>query len=273
MPPSVGIPRIPRVWRSPNKHCNKLPAVFEIEAKKTADVLKNIELGGYFDVFKVFKSKTLRRYFDSVCDEVSFSGGNSVKETSKDTTSGDEGESRPIRDKHIGHNSPSQDDSIECLGVTRRDIGKIARRAFLDTLDLTLLSLATLTKKTGKKRVTTKDVISTATAKPPLKGIVIQEMRSRDDAHDSTPNKKGEVDGSKGKDALLPPPPKKAKSNKGQAMWFGDRRRRRRLVHHHPNLSIDLAGIEMDIDLAKKEEAVVVSEKEEENEGDIGPTP
>ena len=111
----------------------------EIEAKRTADILKNIELGGYFDVFKVFKSKTLQRYFVSVCDEVSFSGENGVKETSKDTTLGDEGESRPIRDKHIRHNSPSQDDSIECLRVTRRDIGKIARKAFLDTPDLTFL--------------------------------------------------------------------------------------------------------------------------------------
>ena len=77
------------------------------------------------------------------------------------------------------------------------------------------ISLATLTKKIGKKRATAKDASSTATAKPPSKGISIQEKRSRDDVHDSMPNKNGEVDGSKGKDAMQPPPPKKVKSNKG----------------------------------------------------------
>ena len=65
--------------------------------------------------------------------------GTDVKGSSKDTASSDEGESRPIRDEHIGHDSSSRDDFVECLGVIRGDIGRIARRPFPDTPDLTLL--------------------------------------------------------------------------------------------------------------------------------------
>ncbi|XP_057492800.1 uncharacterized protein LOC130778279 [Actinidia eriantha] len=48
------------------------------------------------------------------------------------------------------------------------------------------------------------------TAKPPTKGVVIQEKRPRED-----PAQKGESGSSKGKEAMPPPPPKKFKSNRG----------------------------------------------------------
>ena len=48
---------------------------------------------------------------------------------------------------------------------------------------------------------------------------------------------------------------------------------KRQLAHHHPNLGIDLAGFEMDINLAEEKKTVVVGKKGEENEGDVNHTP
>ena len=44
--------------------------------------------------------------------------------------------------------------------------------------------------------------------------MVIHEKRSRDEAPDSSPNKKGKIDDSKRKETMLPPEAKKAKSNR-----------------------------------------------------------
>ncbi|GFZ01509.1 hypothetical protein Acr_15g0001180 [Actinidia rufa] len=180
---------------------------------------------GYFKVSKVLNSKTFQKYFARGRMETSSSNGDN-------TTSGDE-------------------------GVIREDIGRIARRAFPDTPDLTLLrwlegkvqnpfsnlfpsglsfssdlrseslsnsrlspelrsdvSLSTLTKKAGEKKVATKDASSAATSQPPLKWVVIQEKHPQEDAHDPA-TKEGEVEASKGKEAMPPPPPKRTKSNKG----------------------------------------------------------
>ena len=45
-------------------------------------------------------------------------------------------------------------------------------------------------------------------------GVVIHEKWPRDEAPDSSPNKKGKIDDSKGKETMLPLEAKKAKSNK-----------------------------------------------------------
>ncbi|GFZ05826.1 hypothetical protein Acr_17g0013980 [Actinidia rufa] len=228
------------------KRCNKLPVLTENEAKRMAEVLGKIKLGGYFKVSKVLASKTFQKYFARSRMEISSSGG-------ENTTSGDESESYPSRG-NLQRDSPSRSDLVECVGVIRGDIGRIARRAFLNIPDLPLLrwlggkvqnpfsnlfpsgltsrsdsrsesvldsglsfeiksnamslriSLSTLTKKVGEKKAATKDVSSVATSQPPLKGIVIQEKRPRDDAHDLVSTKKGKVDNSKGKEAMLPSP-------------------------------------------------------------------
>lgn len=49
------------------------------------------------------------------------------------------------------------------------------------------------------------------TPKPPLKGVVIREKRSREADHAT---EKGELDSSKGKEVMPPPPSKKIKSSK-----------------------------------------------------------
>ncbi|GFZ06730.1 hypothetical protein Acr_18g0009000 [Actinidia rufa] len=139
MPSSVGIPRVPRSWGVPG---SKLPALIEIEAKRTAEVLRKIKTG-------------------------------------------------PI------------------LRCRRSWLPRPSRPMF------SRISMSMLTKKAREKKATTKDASSVATSKPPSKGIIIQEKLPRDDAHDPAPTKEGEVDDSKGKEAMPPPPPKRTKSNNG----------------------------------------------------------
>ncbi|GFZ05298.1 hypothetical protein Acr_17g0008700 [Actinidia rufa] len=46
---------------------------------------------------------------------------------------------------------------------------------------------------------------------------------------------------------------------------------KRQLLHQHPNLSVDMASMEMDADLAKEEEAAKAGKKEEDNEANPAP--
>ncbi|GFY95430.1 hypothetical protein Acr_10g0008150 [Actinidia rufa] len=132
MPLGDGILRVPKSWGALGKSCNKLPALTKDEAKRTVKVLGKIGPGGYFKVLKILNSKTFKKYFARGRMEISSSGGDNI-------TSGDESESRPSRGD-LQHDSPSRNGSVEYLGVIREDTGRVARRAFPDILDLTLLS-------------------------------------------------------------------------------------------------------------------------------------
>ncbi|GFZ21706.1 hypothetical protein Acr_29g0008680 [Actinidia rufa] len=209
-------PRVPRSWEMPGKSCNKLLALSEVDAKRTETIFGKIEPGA------------------------TSSGGDN-------TTSGDDGE--------FG----TSEDSVEYLGVIRRDIGGAIRRALLGIPDKTLLrwlggkvkrlvyespiwevrlqfgfrvglhfgfrvapelrsdamsarvGAPALGEKTGGKAKAEKAVKATTT-KPPTKGVVIQEKRTREGDHII---EKGEPDSSKGKEAAPPPPPKRFKSTRG----------------------------------------------------------
>ncbi|GFS46091.1 hypothetical protein Acr_00g0100120 [Actinidia rufa] len=113
-------PRVPRSWETPGKSCNKLPALSEVDAKRTETVFRRIEPGGYFEVSKVLGSRTFKKYFALGCTVLSSSGGDN-------TTSGDDGE--------FG----TREDSVEYLGVIRRDIGGAIRSALPGIPDKTLL--------------------------------------------------------------------------------------------------------------------------------------
>ncbi|GFY87608.1 hypothetical protein Acr_05g0012470 [Actinidia rufa] len=215
-----------------------------------------------------------------------------------------------------------------------------------------------LPKRLRKRRLPLRMQASTAVmATPTSKGIVIQEKRSRNNSHNSTLNKKGKVNDSKGKDAM--PHPRRPNPTRGRAMWLGNRRHRggfvhlagqkfrstqhrsigyqvlpcpwpdhqndfffqlayvdaaelemvkaqnqafkadnqlaalgeqamkadaklkdkleamakleAKLAHHDPNLGIDLVSMETDTNLAEEGEAAEVSEKGEENDGEIIP--
>ncbi|PSS04265.1 COPII coat assembly protein like [Actinidia chinensis var. chinensis] len=205
------------------KSYNALPALTEIEAKRMAEVLGKIEPGGYFDVSKVLGSKTFKKHFAVGRMEISSSGGDNI-------ISGDKGEFRGDF-QYVS----SCDDYVEYLGAIRGDIGMIARKAFPDTPDMTLLrwlrgkvqdpftnlfpkgsdstriSPSAPSQKAGEKTAT-KDAGMEATPQPPSKRVIIQEKRPREGDYAA---KKGELDSSKGKEALPLPPPKSFKSNKG----------------------------------------------------------
>ncbi|GFY90258.1 hypothetical protein Acr_07g0004550 [Actinidia rufa] len=112
--------RVPRSWGTPGKSCNKLPTLSEVDAKRTEEVLGKIEPGGYFEVSKVLGSRTFQKHFEAGCTALSTSGGDN-------TASGEEGE------------FITREGSIEYLGVIRRDIGGVIRRAHPGIPDETLL--------------------------------------------------------------------------------------------------------------------------------------
>ncbi|GFS31522.1 hypothetical protein Acr_00g0017830 [Actinidia rufa] len=192
------------------KSCNTLPALIEDEAKRTAEVLGKIELGGYFDMSKVLSSRTFKKHFALGRMECGI---------------------------------PSRSNSVEYLGVIRGDIGRIARRALPNINDLTLLRWLKGKVKNPFSNLFPNGLSSSSDSKSkslsnlgispelrsnamlsqinvPLKAIIIQEKRTQEDVHDPTV-KKGKVDDLKGKEAMPPPQSKRTKSNKGAANAVG----------------------------------------------------
>ncbi|GFY81130.1 hypothetical protein Acr_01g0009390 [Actinidia rufa] len=170
--------RVPRSWGTPGKSCNKLPTLSEVDAERTEAIFGKIEPGGYFEVSKVLGSRTFNRHFAVGCTTLSTSGG-------ENATSGDEGE------------FVTREDSVEYLGVIRRDIGGVIRRAHP--------AMSARGKAKAEKATKT-------TAKPPTKGVVIREKRTREG---NPLIEIGELDSSKRKEVVPPPPPKRFKSNRG----------------------------------------------------------
>ncbi|GFY84263.1 hypothetical protein Acr_03g0010370 [Actinidia rufa] len=141
--------------RFSGKSCNKLPTLSEVDAKRTEAIFGKIESGGYFEVSKVLGSRTFRKHFAVGCTALSTSGGDN-------TTSGDEGE------------FVTREDSVEYLGVIRRGIGGAIRRAC--PAMSARAGAPALGEKTGGKAKAEK----ATTAKPPTKGVVIREKRTRE---------------------------------------------------------------------------------------------
>ncbi|GFZ17392.1 hypothetical protein Acr_26g0006620 [Actinidia rufa] len=187
---SDSIPRVPRSWGTPGKSCNKLPTLSEVDAKRTETIFGKIEPRGYFEVSKVLGSRTFRKNFAVGCTALSTSGGDN-------TTSGDDGE------------FVTREDSVEYLGVIRRGIGGVIRRA-LPAISARVGALALGEKTRGKAKA--EKVVKATTAKPPTKGVVIREKRTREGDHVI---EIGEPESSKGKEAAPPPPPKRFKSTRG----------------------------------------------------------
>ncbi|GFY81797.1 hypothetical protein Acr_02g0000370 [Actinidia rufa] len=144
-----------------NASCNKLPTLSEVDAKRTEEVLGKIEPGGYFEVSKVLGSRTFQKHFAAGCTALSTSGGDN-------TASSKEGE------------FITREGSVEYLGVIRRDIGGVIRRAHPGSVSTSdselppeLRSDAMSAKGKAKAEKATK-----TTAKPPTKGVVIREKRA-----------------------------------------------------------------------------------------------
>ncbi|GFZ03787.1 hypothetical protein Acr_16g0004110 [Actinidia rufa] len=214
--------------RFSRKSCNKLQTLSEVDAKRMEAILGTIEPGGYFEVSKVLGSRTFNKHFAVGCTALSISGGDN-------TTSGDEGE-------FVTH-----EDSVEYLGVIRRDIGGAIRRALPGIPDETLLrwlggkvkdpftnllsGMSGSSSDSGSVSTSDSELppelrsdamsargkakaekATKTTAKPPTKGVVIREKCTRE-GHPLI--EISEPDASKGKGAVSSPPPKRFKSNRG----------------------------------------------------------
>ncbi|GFZ12476.1 tetratricopeptide repeat (TPR)-like superfamily protein [Actinidia rufa] len=218
------ITRVPRSWGTPGKSCNKLPTLSEIDAKRTEAILGKIEPGDYFQVSKVLGSRTFNKHFAVGCTALSISGGDN-------TTSGDEGE-------FVTH-----EDSVEYLGVIRRDIGGAIRRALPGIPDETLLRwlggkvkdpFTNLLSGTSGSSSDSGSVSTSDSELPPELRSDEAKPRPRRQRRrqPSLPPKESlsvrkrtregdplieisELDTSKGKEAVPPPPPKRFKSNRG----------------------------------------------------------
>ncbi|GFS34894.1 hypothetical protein Acr_00g0036660 [Actinidia rufa] len=178
-------------WEFPSGvSCNKLPTLSEVDAERMEAIFGKIEPGGYFEVSKVLGSRTFKKYFAVGCTALSTSGGDN-------TTSGDDGE--------FG----TREGSVEYLGVIGPDIGGAIRKAL--PAILARVGAPVLGEKAGGKAKGEK-AMKAATVKPPTKGVVIEEKRTREGDHIS---EKDEPDSSKGKGAAPPPPSKRFKSNRG----------------------------------------------------------
>ncbi|GFS43262.1 hypothetical protein Acr_00g0084430 [Actinidia rufa] len=237
---SDSIPRVPRSWGTPGKSCNKLPTLSEVDAKRMETVFEKIELGGYFEVSKVLGSRTFRKHFATGCTALSTSGRDN-------TTSSDDGEfvTREDSVEYLGvirrgiggairRALPGIPDEtlLRWLGGKVKDpFTNLLSGKSGSSLDSGSDSISdselppelrsdaisarvgapALGEKTGGKAKAEKAVKAT-TAKPPTKGVVIQEKRAREGDHVI---EIGEPDSSKGKEAAPPPSPKRFKSNRG----------------------------------------------------------
>ncbi|GFZ17252.1 hypothetical protein Acr_26g0005220 [Actinidia rufa] len=234
-----GSPSNVKGWKT-RKSCNKLPTLSEVDAKRTETVFGKIEPGGYFEVSKILGLRTFRKHFAAGCAALSTSGGDN-------TTSGDDGEfvtredsveylgvirrgirgaikralpgipdetllrwlggkvKDPFTNLLSGKSGSSSDSGSDSISDS-----ELPPELRSDAISARVGAPA-LGEKAGGKAKAEKAVKAT-TAKPPTKGVVIQEKRAWEGDHVI---EIGESDSSKGKEAAPPMPPKRFKSNRG----------------------------------------------------------
>ncbi|GFS41690.1 hypothetical protein Acr_00g0075820 [Actinidia rufa] len=244
----VDAPRVPRSWGIPDKHCNNSPRLYGDEPKIFEEIFRSVEETGRFSVPMLLDSKLFRRVFGSPGSRTSRTAGDNLPSREAPSSSSDVGESKNPHDQ-ARRESPSRDDSIECLGSIRTNF----RRLLPHIPDLTLLrwlggkvldpildrssndpslnsssescsdsslpvelgsdamSKRVSFKKIGEKLGKTAGASSGTPA--PAKGVVIGDKRPGESIT-SSPSKKGKADdGSKGKGVSIAPEAKKKKSS------------------------------------------------------------
>ncbi|GFS42832.1 hypothetical protein Acr_00g0081950 [Actinidia rufa] len=247
-----GAARVPRTWGIPDRHCNNPPRLYGDETKVFEEIFRSVEESGCFSVPVLLESKSFRRVFVSPGSRASRTAGDNLPSGEALSSSSDVGESQNLHER-ARRESPSRDDSIECLGSFRTEL----RRLLPHIPDLTLLrwtggkvldpildhylnvpssnpssescsdsslpvelesdamSKRVSFKKIGEKLGKAADASSGTPA--PAKGVVIGEKRAGESIT-SSPSKKGKADdGSKGKGVDIGPEGKKKASSSSKA--------------------------------------------------------
>ena len=127
------------------KRCNKVPALSETEDERFPRVFEKIGEGGHFKILVVLDSRTFHKYFALGRVGMSSSGGGTTEGDIGGKAEGDIGgratasagdASESSHSKDVPRPEvPSRDDSIEFIGIIRKEI----RRILSHIPDLTLL--------------------------------------------------------------------------------------------------------------------------------------
>ncbi|GFY84568.1 hypothetical protein Acr_03g0013420 [Actinidia rufa] len=210
MPVGQGIPRVVNSGKS----CNALPALTETKAKRTAEVLGKIEPGVISMCPRSWAPRPSRNTLSSsVWRYPQVAGITSLRATRAFLDTPDMALLRWLGEK--------VQDSFTNLFPKGSDSSSDSRSESLSDSELppelrydavsTQISPFAPTQKAGEKAAT-KEARMKATPQPPSKRVVIQEKHPQEGDYAA---KKGELDSSKGKKAMLPLPPERFKSNKG----------------------------------------------------------
>ncbi|GFS39127.1 hypothetical protein Acr_00g0061240 [Actinidia rufa] len=204
----AGAPKVPRLWGTLGKHCNKVPKLFGDEQKRFNKILSSVG-GDLYSAKMVLRLKTFCQSFRISLKPMG--EGNDVPTIGAAPAKGDKGESRHSQNEHPQSESP-RGASIECLGEIRKEM----RRLLPHVPDLALLRCL---KKLGQNLKGSKSKGSTARFAP-AKGVFIGEKQPRNvfvtspGNKESTtlPNKKGKIAiDPKGREPTPPLGAKKAK--------------------------------------------------------------
>ncbi|GFS34119.1 hypothetical protein Acr_00g0032350 [Actinidia rufa] len=235
-----------------DKHCNNPPRLYSNEPKVFEEIFRSVEQSGRFSVPVLLDSKSYRRVFVSPGSRVSRTAGDNLSSREAPSSSSDVGESQNPHEQ-ARRQSPSRDDSIECLGSFRTELRRLLPHIpdltpfevdggkvldpildrFLNALSsnpssescsdsslpVELESDATSKrvsfKKIGEKLGKTAGASSGTPA--PAKGVVIGEKQVGESIT-SSPSKKGKADdGSKGKGVDSGPEGKKKATSSSKA--------------------------------------------------------
>ncbi|GFZ00563.1 hypothetical protein Acr_14g0001980 [Actinidia rufa] len=129
-----GAPRVSRTWGILDKHCNNPPRLLGDEPKVFEEIFRSVEKSGHFSVPVLLNSKSFGRVFGSPGSRASRTAGDNLPSGEVPSSSSDVGESKNPHEQ-AQRESPSRDDSIECLGSIRTNL----RRLLPHIPDLTLL--------------------------------------------------------------------------------------------------------------------------------------
>ncbi|GFZ19989.1 hypothetical protein Acr_28g0006940 [Actinidia rufa] len=191
-----GAPIVPRTWGILDKHCNNPPQLLGDEPKVFEEIFWSVEKSGRFLVPMLLDSKSFGRVFGSPGSRASRTVGDNLPSEEVPSSSSDVGESKNPHEQ-ARRESPSRDDSIECLGSIRTNLRRVSF------------------KKIGEKLG--KAAGASSGALIPAKGLIIGEKRPRESIT-SLPSKKGKVDdGSKGKGVVIGPEGKKKATSSSKA--------------------------------------------------------
>ncbi|GFY93717.1 hypothetical protein Acr_09g0001630 [Actinidia rufa] len=243
-----GAAKVLRTWGIPDKHCNNPPRLYGDKTKIFEEIFRSVEESGRFSVPVLLESKSFRRVFVSPGSRASRTAGDNLPSGEVPSSSSDVGEFQNLHEQ-ARRESPSRDDSIECLGSFRTEL----RRLLPHIPDLILL------RWTGGKildpildhylNVPSSNPSSESCSDSSLpvelesdegqlqkdwreaweggerelggsrsgQGIIIGEKRPGESIT-SSPSKKGKVDdGSKGKGVVIGPEGKKKATSSGKA--------------------------------------------------------